>query len=88
MVMLVLTSKRMRRATITIGDDLESQLDSWMRQQEAAPPLTTVVQAALKEFLALRGFAISPRKLRITPSKKGSGSRDVSIAHDRYLAGG
>jgi len=78
---------RMRRATITIGDDLEAQLDSWMRQQDAAPPLTAVVQSALKEFLALRGFATAPRKLRITPSKKGSGSHDVSIAHDRYLAG-
>ena len=77
----------MRRATITIGDDLDSQLNSWMRQQEAAPPLTAVVQAALREFLALRGFATSPRKLRITPSKKGSGTRDVSIEHDRYLAG-
>jgi len=77
----------MRRATITIGDDIEAQLDSWMRQQAAAPPLTAVVQSALKEFLALRGFATSPQKLRITPSRKGSGARDVSIAHDRYLAG-
>jgi hypothetical protein len=77
----------MRRATITIGDDIEAQLDSWMRQQAAAPPLTAVVQSALKEFLELRGFATSPRKLHITPSKKGSGARDVSVAHDRYLAG-
>lgn len=77
----------MRRATITIGDDIEGQLDSWMRQQDAAPPLTAVVQTALKEFLALRGFATAPRRLRITPSKKGGGSRDASIAHDRYLAG-
>ena len=77
----------MRRATITIGDDLEAQLDSWMRQQDATPALTAVVQSALREFLALRGFAASPRKLQITPSKKGSGLRDVSLAHDRYLAG-
>jgi hypothetical protein len=77
----------MRRATITIGDEIEGQLDSWMRQQDATPSLTTVVQAALKEFLALRGFGNAPRKLNITPSRKGSGSLDVSIAHDRYLAG-
>jgi hypothetical protein len=77
----------MRRATVTIGDDIEAQLDSWMRQQDAAPPLTAVVQSALREFLALRGFATSSRKLRITPSRKGSGSDDVSVAHDRYLAG-
>jgi len=77
----------MRRATITIGDEIEVQLDSWMRQQDATPSLTTVVQAALKEFLALRGFGIVPRKLHITPSRKGSGLPDVSIEHDRYLAG-
>ena len=77
----------MRRATITIGDEIEAQLDSWMRQQDAAPSLTAVVQSALKEFLALRGFSTPARKLHITPSRKGSGSHDVSVAHDRYLAG-
>jgi hypothetical protein len=77
----------MRRATITIGDEIEAQLDAWLRRQEAAPPLTAVVQSALKEFLALRGYATPPRKLQITPSKKGSGSHDISVAHDRYLAG-
>ena len=76
----------MRRATVTIGDDIEAQLDAWMRRQDAAPPLTAVVQTALKEFLAMRGFGTSPRKPLITPSPTGSGSRDVSIDHDRYLA--
>jgi hypothetical protein len=77
----------MRRATITIGDEIEAQPDAWMRQQDAAPPLTAVVQAALKEFLAHRGFAARSGKLHITPSRKGSGSHDVSVAHDRYLTG-
>ena len=77
----------MRRATITIGDELAAQLDSWMHQQDAAPSLTAVVQSALKEFLTHRGFATPPRKLHITPSRKGSGSHDVSFAHDHYLAG-
>jgi hypothetical protein len=77
----------MRRATITIGDEIEAQLDAWMLRQDAAPPLTAVVRTALKEFLALRGFATPSAKLHITPSRKGSGSHDVSIAHDRYLAG-
>ena len=77
----------MRRATITIGDEIAAQLDSWMRQQDAAPSVTAVVQSALKEFLALRGFTTTSWKLRITPSRKGSGSHDVSVAHDRYLAG-
>ena len=77
----------MRRATITIGDEIEAQLDAWMLRQDAAPPLTAVVQTALKEFLALRGFGAPPAKLRITPSRRGSGAHDVSVAHDRYLAG-
>jgi hypothetical protein len=77
----------MRRATVTIDDELEPQLDAYIRQQEIAPALTAVVHAALKEFLARRGFAPGQRRLRITPSRKGSGVRDISLAHDRYLAG-
>jgi len=75
----------MRRATITIGDDIEDTLDAYMRQQEVTPPLTAVVQTALREYLARRGFVSGPRRLRITPAKKGSGVRDASIQHDRYL---
>ncbi len=75
----------MRRATITIGDDIEDTLDAYMRQQEVTPPLTAVVQTALREYLARRGFGSGPRRLRITPAKKGSGVRDASIQHDRYL---
>jgi len=37
--------------------------DSWMRQQDATRSLTTVVQSALEEFLALRGFGNVPLKL-------------------------
>jgi len=77
----------MRRATVTIGDEIEASLDAYIRQQEAAPPLTAVVQAALKEYLARRGFAAGRGTLRITPARKGSGKRDVSLNHDRYLAG-
>jgi hypothetical protein len=77
----------MRRATITIGDDIEDTLDVYIRQQEVAPPLTAVVQAALREYLARRGFSAEPKKLRITPARKGSGPRDASVQHDRYLAG-
>jgi hypothetical protein len=76
-----------RQATITISDEIEACLDTYIRQQDSAPPLATVVHAALKEYLARRGFAPVVRKLKITPAKKGSGARDVSIEHDRYLAG-
>jgi len=77
----------MKRATVTIPDDLEKAVDNYVRAQEAPPPLTAVVQAALREYLAERGFLKSTtRPLRITPARKGSGRHDVSEAHDRYLA--
>ncbi len=76
----------MKRATVTISDDLESALDAYIKGQEAAPALTAVVQAALREYLARRGFLRAPMPLRITPAKKGSGKRDISLRHDTYLA--
>ena len=77
----------MRRATVTIDDELEPALDAYMRQQEVASGLTAVVHAALKEFLARRGFAPGQPRVRITPARKGSGVRDTSLTHDLYLAG-
>ena len=76
----------MRRATVTISDEIEAKLTAYIRQQEVSPPLTAIVQAALQEFLSRRGFTPGARKLRITPAKKGSGAKDVSVDHDRYLA--
>jgi Arc/MetJ-type ribon-helix-helix transcriptional regulator len=78
----------MKRATVTIPDDLEKAVDSYVQAQEAPPPMTAaVVQAALREYLAERGFLQgSARPLRITPARQGSGRHDVSEAHDRYLA--
>ena len=76
----------MRRATVTINDEIEANLAAYIRQQEVTPPLTAIVHAALQEFLSRRGFAPGARKLRITPAKKGSAAKDVSIDHDRYLA--
>ena len=76
----------MKRATVTISDELEASLIAYVSQQEVAPALTAVVQAALQEYLARRGYAPSG-KFRVTPAHKGSGSRDASIRHDFYLAG-
>ena len=76
----------MKRATVTISDEIEANLAAYIRQQEVSPPLTAIMQAALREFLSRRGFAAGTRKLRITPAKKGSGAKDVSVDHDRYLA--
>jgi hypothetical protein len=76
----------MRRATVTIPDDLAKAVESYVRAQEARPALTAVVQVALREYLTGRGYLRVAGSLRITPAKRGSGRRDVSQAHDRYLA--
>jgi|HubBroStandDraft_5_1064220.scaffolds.fasta_scaffold1172722_1 hypothetical protein len=76
----------MRRATITIGGDLEKALTSYTSQQEVAPTFTALVQAALREYLARRGAAAPAHPLRITPASKGSGKSDISQRHDQYLA--
>jgi len=76
----------MKRATITIGGDLEQALQSYTSQQEVAPTFTALVQAALREYLARRGAVAPAHPLRITPAKKGSGKSEISQQHDRYFA--
>ena len=76
----------MRRVTIVISDEIEAGLDAYIRQEKASPSLAAVMQAALQEFLLRRGFIPDARELRITPAKRGSGARDVSLDHDHYLA--
>jgi len=83
---LVLYLVGMRRSTVTIPDDLAKAVESYVRAQEARPALTTVVQVALRQYLTERGYLRAASPLRITPAKRGSGRRDVSQAHDRYLA--
>ena len=80
----------MRRATITLPDDLNDQLETYLAGQEAPPSLTSIVQAALRRFLAeqqLARWQYQPpnRPLHFTPSPVGSGRSDVSLDHDRYL---
>jgi hypothetical protein len=77
----------MKRATVTLPNDLAKAVDDYIRAQEAPPALTTVVQAALREYLRERGFMRTYRPLRISPAKKGSGRSDVSQNHDLYLTG-
>jgi hypothetical protein len=75
-----------KRATITLPDDLARAVDEYVQAQEAPPALTTVMQAALREYLRERGFLRKYRPLKITP-KGNSGSSDVSENHDLYLTG-
>jgi metal-responsive CopG/Arc/MetJ family transcriptional regulator len=77
----------MKRATMSLPDDLAEAVENYVQSQEAPPTLTTVVQAALRQYLGERGFLRVRRTLEITPSEKGSGRLDVSQEHDRYLAG-
>lgn len=77
----------MKRATITLRDDLAEAVDSYRQAQEAPPALTTVVQTALREYLRERGFLRPYKRLKIRPAKHGSGSSDGSINHDLYLTG-
>ena len=81
----------MRRATITIPDDLEAQLNTYLAAQEAPPSLAALVQAALRSYLKQqrlkeRQFRPPRAALRVTPATAGSGLRDVSVEHDRELA--
>jgi len=76
----------MKRATITIPDDLAEAVDRYIRAQEAPPALTAVVHTALRVYLTERGYLRSERPLRIHPAPRGSGRHDVSEAHDHYLA--
>ena len=76
----------MKRATMTLPDDLAKAMDDYVRAQEAPPALTTVMQAALREYLRERGFLRTYRPLKITP-KGNSGRTDVSQNHDLYLTG-
>jgi hypothetical protein len=78
----------MKRATITLPDDLAMGVDEYLRAQDAPPALTTLMQAALREYLRERGFPRSFRPLKITPATQGSGLTDVSVNHDKYFAEG
>lgn len=44
----------MKRTTITLSDELEAELESYRAGQEVPPSLTSLVQVALRSFLAER----------------------------------
>ncbi len=76
----------MKRATITIPDDLASAVED-VQALEIPPALAAVIHTSLREFLAVRGHFHSRTTLRIQSAKQGSGRHDVSQSHDAYLAG-
>jgi hypothetical protein len=76
----------MKRATVTLPDDLAEAVDNYTRSQSARPALTAIVQAALREYLSERGFLGTYRPLKLGPLGN-SGRSDVSVNHDLYLTG-
>ena len=77
----------MKRATMTFPDDLAEGVEEYLKAQENPPALTTVLQAALRQYLSERGFLRRYKPLKIRPAKRGSASSDGSLNHDLYLAG-
>lgn len=76
----------MKRATITLSDDLEQALDRFVDEQAVPVQLTAVVQSAVREYLGERGYLSSTSSLSIRPAQRGSGNNDVSVSHDQYLS--
>jgi metal-responsive CopG/Arc/MetJ family transcriptional regulator len=62
----------MKRASISLPDDLARALDDYIHAQEVRPAVTTVIQAALREYLGARGFL---QERRISKASKGTARR-------------
>ena len=76
----------MKRATVTLPDDLAQAVEDYTRAQNVPPALTALVQTALREYLRERGFLRAYRPLQLEPLGN-SGRGDVSVNHDLYLTG-
>lgn len=46
----------MKRVTVTIPDELEAALETYRRDAEIPPGISAVMQAALRSYLADRGY--------------------------------
>lgn len=84
----------MKRTSVTIADDVERALEAYGRDQDIPPRLVDVVQAALREYLAGRGYLPpSPsgqprRKPRGVPTEKrvrieGKNNLGAAVIEDR-----
>lgn len=58
----------MRRATVTIPEELEGALESYRRDLEFSPSLAALMQAALREYLQQRGYVAGKGKTRSRPA--------------------
>jgi hypothetical protein len=70
----------------TLPESLVQALEIYTREQVIQPTANTVIQTALEEFLAQRGYFTPVKKtLRIKPAPRGSGLTNTSINHDNYF---
>jgi metal-responsive CopG/Arc/MetJ family transcriptional regulator len=83
----------MKRITVTLPDDLERELDTYLASKDAPPNLTTLTQAALRDYLQAKRLserayrpAQKPFGVRALVEKDLEGEPDVSLRHDTYLA--
>ena len=81
----------MKRVTFTVPDDLEASLERHLSEQDAPPSFTSLVRAALREYLLnkrLEGRGYQPPSEPFDPQpleeKDDQGEPDVSINHDDY----
>lgn len=81
----------MKRATVTIPDELEGSLESYRSDLELSPSLAAVMQAALKEYLSQRGYSSSenhsarskPSMYEDAPSLRGEETAAKIVVEDR-----
>ncbi|MEX2536837.1 MAG: hypothetical protein WD273_14675 [Trueperaceae bacterium] len=80
----------MRRVTVTLPDELERDINSYLSTQSTPPTLTAVMQVALRDFLRSqrrreREYRAGNFRLRLPKAERGSGKSDLSVNHDKYL---
>ena len=80
----------MRRATVTIPEELEEALESYKRDLEFSPSLAALMQAALREYLQQRGYTIRhggaesrPSMYEDAPSIRGNKTAAQMVIEDR-----
>lgn len=77
----------MRRATVTISEELEGALESYRSDLEFPPSLAALMQAALKEYLHQRGYGSSsgevPSMYEGAPTVKGEKTASEMVLEDR-----
>ena len=84
------------RRTVTIPDDLAAELDDYLSEQDAPPAFTTLVQAALREYLQNKRWRRRDYRPPQGPFNIGAigleevredrcSETDVSVNHDEYF---